>query len=168
MYLSIQLSILYRNHPIQVKTAEGGPESSCINESISFQGPMYLCWTVSWQWQKKISLMDIGQSVQISAGSWIVHMARPESQVERPKKNYRSRAFSNLGRLMQDPVIMRDRLVLTLSFFPTGGALPTTLVSVTSFLELDLAEAVDFFLENHVVPLFSWYRFGLSWFWCLK
>ena len=56
---------------------------------------------------------------------------------------------------MQDPVIMRDRLVLTLSFFPTGGALPTTLVSVTSFLELDLAEAVDFFLENHVVPLFS-------------
>ena len=24
---------------------------------------------------------------------------------------------------MQDPVIMRDRLVLTLSFFPTGGAL---------------------------------------------
>ena len=35
---------------------------------------------------KKSSLMDIGQSVQISAGSWIVHMARPESQVERPKK----------------------------------------------------------------------------------
>ena len=84
--------------------------------------------------------MDIGQSVQISAGSRIVHMARPESQVERPKKNYRSRAFSNLGRLMQDPVIMRDRLVLTLSFFPTGGALPTTLVSVTSLEYLSLAE----------------------------
>ena len=96
--------------------------------------------TVSWKWQKKLSLMDIGQSVQISAGSWIVHMARTESQVERPKKNYRSRAFSNLGRLMQDPVIMRDRLVLTLSFFPTGGALPTTLVSVTSLEYLSLAE----------------------------
>ena len=92
------------------------------------------------KWQKKSSLMDIGQSVQISAGSWIVHMARTESQVERPKKNYRSRAFSNLGRLMQDPVIMRDRLVLTLSFFPTGGALPTTLVSVTSLEYLSLAE----------------------------
>ena len=91
---------------------------------------------------KKSSLMDIGQSVQISAGSWIVHMARTESQVERPKKNYRSRAFSNLGRLMQDPVIMRDRLVLTLSFFPTGGALPTTLVSVTSLEYLSLADYI--------------------------
>ena len=41
---------------------------------------------------------------------------------------------------MQDPVIMRDRLVLTLSFFPTGGALPTTLVSVTSLEYFSLAD----------------------------
>ena len=86
--LSVHLLALYRNHTIQiqVKTTEGDHETSCINESISFQGPRYLCWTVSWQWQKKSGLMDIGQSVQISAGSWIVHMARPEIQVERPKK----------------------------------------------------------------------------------
>ena len=49
---------------------------------------------------------------------------------------------------MQDPVIMRDRLVLTLSFFPTGGALPTTLVSVTSLEYLSLAEFTLYLLAN--------------------